>query len=129
MKDREYFHWAHRYLRSRVRLRAVTVKVHDIERSLLEGILTRGDRRIAAAMEEAWRRGARLDAWSEHFDARRWWSTFEDLGIDVPFYSERERPVEEVLPWDHIHIKYGRDYLAKEQNRAVVQLEAMAGAV
>ena len=129
MKPREYFHWAHRYLRSRVRLRSVTVKVHDIERSLLEGILTRGDRRVAAALEEAWRRGARLDAWSEHFDAKLWWQTFDDLGIDVPFYSQRERPVEEVLPWDHIHIKYGRDYLAKEQNRSVVQLEAMAGAV
>jgi len=129
MKSREYFHWAHRYLRSRVRMRSVTVKVHDIERSLLEGILTRGDRRVAAAVEEAWRRGARLDAWSEHFDARRWWSTLEDLGIDVPSYSHRERTVDEVLPWDHIHIKYGRDYLAKEQNRSLVQLEEMAGAV
>jgi radical SAM superfamily enzyme YgiQ (UPF0313 family) len=129
MKPREYFHWAHRYLRSRVKLRAVTVKVHDIERSMLEGILTRGDRQVALALEEAWRRGARLDAWYEHFDHRRWWSTFDDMGIDVPFYSQRERPVEEVLPWDHIHIKYGRDYLAKEQNRSVVQLEAMAAAV
>jgi radical SAM family uncharacterized protein len=129
MKEREYLRWAHRYLRSRVRLRSVTVKVHDIERSLLEGILTRGDRRVASALEEAWRRGARLDAWSEYFDAKLWWTTFEDLGIDVSFYSQRERPVEEVLPWDHIHIKYGRDYLAKEQNRSLVQLEAMAGAV
>ncbi|MFO0890814.1 MAG: TIGR03960 family B12-binding radical SAM protein [Isosphaeraceae bacterium] len=129
MKPRDYFRWAHRYLRSRVRLRSVTVKVHDIERSLLEGILTRGDRRVAAALEEAWRRGARLDAWSEHFDSRLGWSTFDDLGIDVPFSSQRERPVDEVLPWDHIHIKYGRDYLAKEQNRSLVQLEAMAGAV
>ncbi|QEH36788.1 Radical SAM superfamily protein [Aquisphaera giovannonii] len=129
MKPREYFHWAHKYLRSRVRVRSVSVKVHDIERSLLEGILTRGDRRVAAAVEEAWRRGARLDAWTEYFDANLWWKTFEDMGIDVPFYSQRERPVDEVLPWDHIHIKYGRDYLAKEQNRSVVQLEAMAGAV
>ena len=57
MKSRDYFHWAHRYLRSRVRLRSVTVKVHDIERSMLEGILTRGDRRVAAALEEAWSAG------------------------------------------------------------------------
>ena len=70
MQTREYFHWAHRYLRSRVKLRSVTVKYHDIERSLLEGILTRGDRRVAPALEEAWRRGARLDAWSEYFNAR-----------------------------------------------------------
>ena len=52
-----------------------------------------------------------------------------DLGIDVPFYSQRQRPLDEVLPWDHIHIKKGREYLAKEQTRSIVQLEAMAGAV
>jgi len=95
---------------------------------MLEGILTRGDRRVAPALEEAWRRGARLDAWTEHFKPRLWWETFADLGIDVPFYSHRERPIDEVLPWDHIRIKYGRDYLAKEQNRSVVQLAAMSGA-
>jgi len=129
IQNREYFRWAHKYLKSRVRIRSVTVKAHDIERSMLEGIMTRGDRRVAAALEEAWRRGARLDAWTEHFDPKLWWKTFEDLGIDVEWYSHRERPVDELLPWDHIHIKYGRDYLVKEQNRSVVQLEAMAGAV
>ena len=129
MQTRDYFHWAHRYLRNQVRIKSVKVKCHNIETSLLEGILTRGDRRVAAALEEAWRRGARLDAWTEHFDAKRWWQTFEDLGIDVASYSQRERPVDEVLPWDHIHVKKGREYLAKEQGRAVVQLAAMAGAV
>ena len=129
MQTRDYFHWAHRYLRNQVRIKSVKVKCHNIETSLLEGILTRGDRRVAAALEEAWRRGARLDAWTEHFDAKRWWQTFEDLGIDVASYSQRERPVDEVLPWDHIHVKKGREYLAKEQGRAVIQLAAMAGAV
>ena len=129
MQTREYLHWAHKYLRSRVRLRTVTVKCHDIERSMLEGILTRGDRRVAMALEEAWKRGARLDAWSEYFDVKRWWKTFDDLGIDVAFYSQRQRPLEEVLPWDHIHVKKGREYLAKEQTRSIIQLEAMAGAV
>jgi radical SAM family uncharacterized protein len=129
MQTREYLRWAHRYLRGQVKIRSVTVKCHDIERSLLEGILTRGDRRIAAALEEAWRRGAKLDAWTEHFDPKLWWQTFDDLGIDVSFYSQRQRPLDEVLPWDHIHVKKGREYLAKEQNRSVVQLEAMAGAI
>ncbi len=129
VKGRDYLRWAHKYLRSKVRIRAVTVKCHDIERSLLEGILTRGDRRVSAALEVAWRRGARLDAWSEHFNPQLWWETFDDLGIDVGFYSHRDRPVEEVLPWDHIQIKYGRDYLAKEQTRSVLQLGAMAEAV
>jgi radical SAM family uncharacterized protein len=129
LQPREYFHWAHRYLRSRVKLRSVTVKCHDIERSMLEGILTRGDRRVATALEAVWRKGARLDAWTEYFKPQLWWDTFAELGIDVPFYSHRDRPIEEVLPWDHIRIKYGRDYLAKEQTRSVVQLEAMAHAV
>jgi hypothetical protein len=96
---------------------------------MLEGILTRGDRRVSAALEVVWQKGARLDAWSEYFKPQLWWQTFDDLGIDVPFYSHRERPIEEVLPWDHIRIKYGRDYLAKEQTRSVVQLEAMAQAL
>jgi radical SAM superfamily enzyme YgiQ (UPF0313 family) len=129
MQTREYLRWAHKYLRSRVKIRSVSVKCHEIERSLLEGILTRGDRRVAAGLEEVWRRGARLDAWNEHFDAKLWWSTFEELEIDVPFYSQRERPVDEVLPWDHIHVKKGREYLAKELGRSVVQLTAMAAAV
>jgi hypothetical protein len=47
----------------------------------------------------------------------------------VPFFSERERPIDEVLPWDHIHVKKGREYLAKEQNRSIAQLTAMAEAV
>jgi radical SAM family uncharacterized protein len=129
MQSREYFHWAHKYLRSQVKIRSVTVKCHDVETSLLEGILTRGDRRVSHALEEAWRRGARLDAWREHFQPQLWWQTFRDLGIDVDFYSHRARPVDEVLPWDHIQVKYGREYLAKEQNRSVVQLTEMAGAV
>jgi radical SAM family uncharacterized protein len=129
MRDRGYFRWAHHYLRSRVRVSTVKVKCHDIETSMLEGILTRGDRRIAPALEEAWRRGARLDAWTEHFRPGLWWRTFDNLGIDVDFYTHRARPIEEVLPWDHVLVKKGREYLAKEQNRSVVQLDAMAAAV
>jgi radical SAM family uncharacterized protein len=128
MQSRDYFRWAHKYLRSKVKLRSVTIKSHDIERSLLEGVLTRGDRRVADALLEAWRRGARLDAWTEHFQPNLWWSVFEDLGMDIEFYSHRARPIEEVLPWDHILVKKGRAYLAKEQGRSLVQLDAMAGA-
>lgn len=128
MRDRDYLLDAHRYMRQRVRLRSVKIKCHDVERSLLEGILTRGDRRIAPAIEEAWRRGARLDAWDEYFSADIWWRTFDDLGIDVSFYSHRDRPTSEFLPWDHVNVKKGREYLEKEHHRSVVQLEILAGA-
>src|SRR4029077_12692700 len=111
----------------------------------LEGILTRGDRRVAVALEEAWRRGARLDGWSGCFDPERWWQTFADLrsevadahlwwqrfadlGIDVAWYSQRTRPMDEVLPWDHVNVKKGREYLEKEETRRLLQLEVMADA-
>ena len=54
---------------------------------------------------------------------------FRDLGIDVGFYSHRQRPMGERLPWDHVNIKKGRAYLEKEQDRSVIQLRVMADAV
>jgi radical SAM family uncharacterized protein len=128
MQTREYLRWAGEYLRSKNKLKAVKVKQHDVECSLLEGILTRGDRRVAVALEEAWRRGARLDGWRECFQPKLWWQTFADLGIDVEWYSQRNRPMNEVLPWDHVNVKKGREYLEKEQSRSVLQLQVMAGA-
>jgi len=128
MQTREYLRWAGQYLRSRCRIRSVRVTQHDIECSLLEGVLTRGDRRIAPALEEAWRRGCRLDGWKECFKPAVWWQTFADLGIDTSWYSQRTRPVTEVLPWDHVNVKKGREYLEKEQERSVVQLQVMANA-
>jgi radical SAM family uncharacterized protein len=128
MQTREYLKWAGEYLRRNCRLKSVKIKQHDIDCSLLEGVLTRGDRRVSAALEEAWRRGARLDGWRECFDPEIWWSTFRDLGIDVGWYSHRNRPMTEVLPWDHVNVKKGREFLEKEQKRSLIQLETMAHA-
>jgi radical SAM family uncharacterized protein len=128
MQTREYLQWAGKYLRQRVRNRAVRIKQHDIECSLLEGVLTRGDRRTAPALEEAWRRGCRLDGWRECFKPDVWWQTFADLGIDTTWYSQRSRSLTELLPWDHVNVKKGREFLEKEQTRSLVQLEVMANA-
>jgi radical SAM superfamily enzyme YgiQ (UPF0313 family) len=128
MQTREYLRWAGDYLRKRVKIRAVKVKQHDVEVSLLEGLLTRGDRRTAAVLEEAWRRGARMDGWRECFKPELWWQTCADLGVDVAFYAQRQRPMDEVLAWDHVNVKKGRAYLEKEQTRSLVQLELMADA-
>ena len=70
----------------------------------------------------------RLDAWRECFRPNLWWQTFADLGIDVGFYSHRQRPTTEVLPWDHVNVKKGRAYLEKEQERSVIQLRVRADA-
>lgn len=129
MQTREYLRWAGDYLHRKKRLKSVRVNQHGIETSLLEGILTRGDRRVAPALYEAWRRGARLDGWRECFRPSLWWDTFRDLGIDVGFYSHRQRPVSERLPWDHVNVKKGRAYLEKERERSVIQLRVMADAV
>jgi radical SAM family uncharacterized protein len=129
MQTRDYFRWAGDYLHRRKRNRNVKIKQHDIETSMLEGILTRGDRRVSPGLYEAWKRGARLDSWKECFRPDVWWTAFKDLGIDVDFYTHRARPMGERLPWDHVNVKKGRAYLEKEQERSVIQLKVMADAV
>jgi radical SAM superfamily enzyme YgiQ (UPF0313 family) len=128
MQTREYLREAGDYMRRRCRLKAVAIKQHDIETSMLEGLLTRGDRRVARVLEEAWRRGARLDGWRECFRPKLWWQTLNDLGMDLADYAQRYRPTTEVLPWDHVNVKKGREYLEKEQKRSLVQLGVMATA-
>ena len=95
---------------------------------MLEGALSRGDRRTGDAIELAWKRGARLDSWQEHLNADLWWQAFEDAGIDVNQVIHQPYQLSDRLPWDHLNIKYGRTYLEKEQTRAEVQLESMADA-
>ena len=128
MQRREYFAKAHDYLKELRRLKSVHVKCHDTETSLLEGALSRGDRRLADAVELAWRRGARMDSWREHFNGQRWWDAMADTGLDVDRLIHEPYEIGDRLPWDHLNVKYGRTYLEKEQNRAVLQLEAMANA-
>ena len=127
MQSREYFDWARNYLLSKVSLRAVSVKCHNVDTSLLEGVLSRGDRRVGKAIELAWQRGARLDSWTEQFDPARWWQALEDTGYDIGKIHEAYELTDR-LPWDHLNIKMGRTYLEKEQSRATIQLESMADA-
>ena len=125
MRYREYFEEAHTYLRRKKRLRSVDVKCHDIETSLLEGVLCRGDRRTGEAIALAWRRGARFDAWSEQTQPDLWWQALADAGIDVEEVLHQPRPLEVRLPWDHIGIHQGRGHLERECERAKMQLMTM----
>ncbi|MBM3999518.1 MAG: TIGR03960 family B12-binding radical SAM protein [Planctomycetes bacterium] len=126
MARRAYFQEAHRRLRAACRLRAVQIKCHDVESSLIEGVLSRGDRRVANAIELAWRRGARLDGWREHADPGRWWKAIADCRIDVDRVLHEPVDVHRRLPWDHLNVRYGRAFLEKEQGRSAAQLRAMA---
>lgn len=128
MQRREYFQWAHKYLWSRRKIRSINIKCHDIDTSLLEGVLSRGDRRTGKAVELAWQRGARMDGWTEHMDAQRWWDAIADAGIDIDQQVHTQYGLSDKLPWDHVNVKYGRTFLEKEQSRSLTQLEAMADA-
>jgi radical SAM family uncharacterized protein/radical SAM-linked protein len=103
------------FKRSRVR-----VKWNHPEMSWLEGIFSRGDRRLTPAIMEAWRRGARFDAWSEHFQMEIWKQAFRGTGVDPLFYLHRERSLDESLPWDHIRSGVSKDFLAQEWLRAQI---------
>jgi radical SAM family uncharacterized protein len=128
MQTRDYFRQAQQYLK-RQRRGSVSIKCHDIETSLIEGVLSRGDRRVAEAIELVWRRGARMDSWREHFDPQRWWQALADVGLDVQQLLHTPYEVGARLPWDHLSVKYGREFLEKEQTRSAGQLQAMAEAV
>jgi len=85
---------------------------------VLEGTLARGDRRVGAAIERAWRLGARFDGWSEHFKWELWQQALEDTGISMDFYNFRQREYDEILPWDFIDIGVAKSFLVKEGQHA-----------
>ena len=106
-----------RRLRDRVRRGNVRLWMHRIERSLLEGVFARGDRRLGRVILDAWKRGCRFDAWDEHFDYAKWEAAFAAEGIDPAFYTQRERRPDECLPWDHIDAGRSRPTLREEYER------------
>ena len=107
-----------RHLRDSVTTRKVSLHWHDAQTSFLEGVFARGDRRLCAVMEEAFRRGCKRDSWSEHFSLQTWLDVFRDLGLDPAFYANRRRPLDETLPWDHLDYGVTKAFLAAENRRA-----------
>ena len=89
----------------------------------MEGLLSRGDRRVAAVIRAAWEDGGRFDGWSEHFSYQRWMKAAEAAGIDVDWYTTREREENEVLPWDHLDAGLDRSWLWQDWQDAVNDVE------
>ena len=120
----EYFHGVRRRLRelSRGGPKYVKLRTHDPERSILEGVFSRGDRRLCAVVYEAWRRGARFDGWDDTFDDRIWQQAYAATGVDPAWYAHRERPFDELLPWDHIGQHLPRAYLENVYKNLVAAL-------
>jgi hypothetical protein len=103
------------------------LRCHDVEASLLEGVMCRGARRLGAAIELAWRRGARFDGWAEKLQPQLWWQALTDSGIDVEKTLHVSYPADAALPWDHIGIRQGREYLEREYCCAVQNLVSESG--
>ncbi len=91
---------------------------HDAETSELEGIFARGDRTLSAVIEEAYRAGCIYDAWTEHFRYDIWKDCMNRHSVSVEFYNLRERPKDELLPWDFIDIGVRRNFLYQEYEKA-----------
>lgn len=91
---------------------------HQADVTILEGILARGDRKVAKAILSAYRKGCIYDAWGEQFHYDRWLNAFEETGIDLDFYTTRKRDLDEVFPWDFIDIGVTKKFLQNEWKRA-----------
>jgi radical SAM family uncharacterized protein len=107
--------------------RAIGFRYHDGKPSIIEGLLSRGDRRVAAIIEAVWRDGGRFDGWSEHFSYERWIACTQRClagsGVDLAWYTTREREYAEVLPWDHLDAGLDREWLWEDWQDALDEVE------
>ena len=103
--------------------KAIGFRYHDGKPGIVEGLLSRGDRRVGAVIEQAWRDGARFDGWSEHFSYERWMAAAEQAlagtGVDVDWFTTRERHYAEVLPWDHLDSGLDKEWLWQDWQDAL----------
>ena len=91
---------------------------HEADVSVLEGVFARGDRKVARAILEAYKRGCMFDSWSEYFHNDVWLSSFEDCRLDIGFYTTRERADDEIFPWDFLDCGVTREFLLREWKKA-----------
>ena len=116
---RETLRGKQKYLLSCVHSRKIKVNYHDSATSVLEGIFAKGDRRLGAVIETAFRNGSFFDTWEEYFDYDRWLAAFAACGIDPDFYNYRAMALEETAPWDHMDVGVSRAFLAREYQKAL----------
>ena len=113
----EYIRKVH-LLRDNIKAKNVVYNWHDPQTSYIEATLSRGDRRIGNVIENVWRAGGRLEAWSDYFSFDRWMKAFDDAGVDPTFYAHRLRNKDEVMPWDNVDVGVRRAHLWHEREQA-----------
>ena len=102
-------------LRDHLRTKTITYNWHDADTSLIEAVLSRGDRRVGAVLEEVWKNGGKLNSWSDYFNYQRWLDVFSKCGLDPRFYACRERSFEEVLPWSRVTMGVKPEFMWHER--------------
>ncbi|MGH3328129.1 MAG: TIGR03960 family B12-binding radical SAM protein [Streptomycetales bacterium] len=107
--------------------KAIGYRYHDGRPGLVEGLLSRGDRRVGAVIRRVWEDGGRFDGWSEYFSYRRWerctGEVFDGLPVDLAWYTTRERDYPEVLPWDHLDSGLDKDWLWDDWQDSLSEVE------
>ena len=116
--EREEYLRRVKLLRDNMREKSITYHWHDPETSFLEAVFSRGDRRLADAIEAAWRDGAKFDSWSEYFSLERWLKALAACGLDPAFYANRTRSRGEVLPWSCVSTGVRTEFLWRERELA-----------
>ncbi len=103
---------------SQLNQKSIKYNWHDTDVSVLEGVFARGDRRVAEVILDAYKSGCVFDAWNEYFHYDKWLEAFDKNGLSIEFYNERERSIDEILPWDFIDIGVTKAFLKREWERA-----------
>ncbi|UCE97871.1 MAG: TIGR03960 family B12-binding radical SAM protein, partial [Dehalococcoidia bacterium] len=109
----------HEVLRTGLNRKGVKLSWQDSEMSLLEAVMSRGDRRLGRVIHQAWKSGAIFDGWGEHFDYRIWLNAFKKVGLKPEFYTQRKRSLDEPLPWGHIDTGISPAFLKREYKLAI----------
>jgi radical SAM superfamily enzyme YgiQ (UPF0313 family) len=107
------------YLKEHLRGPGLKLNWNNYQETLLEAALSRGDRRLGAVIRRAWQLGARFDGWSDQFKVEAWRQAFREMGLGPGFYARRSRPVDEVLPWDHVDAGVSKRYLIRDYQAAL----------
>ena len=102
------------YLKEHLRGPGLKLNWNNYQETLLEAVLSRGDRRLGPVIQRAWQLGARFDGWSDQFKVEAWRQAFRELEIEIGFYARRQRSLDEVLPWDHIDAGVSKKYLMRD---------------
>jgi radical SAM family uncharacterized protein len=107
-----------RLLRGALRGPGLEYRYHDADVTQLEAVFARGDRRLGTALEIAFRKGRRFDAWPDRFNRQDWQDAFREAGIEAWFYAHREREQDETMPWDHLNPGVRKSFLWRERVKA-----------